>query len=164
MFRAEAKILEPRGLGPWRREQRRKGLRVVATNGCFDLLHSGHVRYLEAARNLGDLLLVGLNGDQSVRTLKGPGRPVRQERDRALVLASLGCVDAVCVFAETRARRFLSEAAPDIYAKGGDYSLDSLDPGEREQVESQGGLIRMLPLVEGESTTSLIRKLQSGGQ
>src|SRR5881628_1543093 len=106
---------------------RGSGKTLVATNGCFDLLHVGHVRYLQAARALGDVLAVGLNGDDSVRELKGLGRPVNTERDRAEILASLECVNFVTIFSEPRATRFLSAAHPVIYAKGGDYTSENLN-------------------------------------
>src|SRR5439155_18155857 len=111
---------------------RATGKRIVATNGCFDLLHVGHIRYLSAARALGDALIVGINGDESVRELKGRGRPVNNQNDRAEIIAALGCVDLVAIFPELRATRFLELAAPDIYVKGGDYNADTLNSDERE--------------------------------
>jgi len=155
------KILAWSELPRWREAQRQAGRRVVVTNGCFDLLHAGHVTYLEAARALGDVLLVGLNSDASVRALKGPDRPVNPETDRATVLAALESVSAVCVFNERDATRFLSLARPDIYVKGGDYRLETLNPDERRVVESVGGRIVLLPLVPGRSTTELLRRLRS---
>jgi rfaE bifunctional protein nucleotidyltransferase chain/domain len=146
-------------LAVWRAQLRAAGQRLVVTNGCFDLLHVGHVTYLETARRLGDCLLVGVNGDASVRTLKGAGRPLNSEHDRALVLAALRCVDAVFVFPEVRAVRFLEAAQPDIYAKGGDYTLDTLDQGERRAVEACGGRIELIPFVPGKSTTGLIQRM-----
>src|SRR6185436_387277 len=119
-------ILPAAALGEWRKKLREQRQRLVVTNGCFDLLHAGHVSYLEAARNCGDALLVGLNGDASVRSLKGEGRPLNPETDRAVVLAALANVDAVCVFPEIRATRFLELARPDVYVKGGDYTLDTM--------------------------------------
>src|SRR3989440_3966289 len=106
---------------------RAAGKKIVATNGCFDLLHVGHIRYLNAARALGDALIVGINGDQSVRELKGAGRPVNSERDRAEIVAALECVDLVAIFPDVRATRFLELAAPDVYAKGGDYDQDTMN-------------------------------------
>ena len=108
-------------------ELRAAGKKLVATNGCFDLLHLGHVRYLEAARARGDILIVGVNGDQSVRQLKGPGRPLNDERTRAEVLAALECVDVVTIFPEVRATRFIEAVRPAIYVKGGDYSSETLN-------------------------------------
>jgi rfaE bifunctional protein nucleotidyltransferase chain/domain len=130
------------------------------TNGCFDLLHLGHVSYLEAARNQGDALLVGVNSDASVRDLKGPGRPLNSEQDRALVLAALEAVDAVCVFGESTATQFLLRTQPDLWVKGGDYTLDSLNQDERRAVEKGGGKIVILPFVEGKSTTRLVERIQ----
>ena len=146
-------------LPAWRADIRRRGQRLVVTNGCFDLLHPGHVTYLETARNQGDLLLVGLNGNNSVRQLKGPNRPVNDEQDRALVLAALESVNAVCIFAEQTATRFLSQAQPDLYAKGGDYTLETINQDERRIVEQNAGRIIIIPLVPGKSTTDLLRKI-----
>lgn len=131
------------------------------TNGCFDILHVGHIRYLHSARMEGDLLLVGLNGDESIRQLKGEGRPVNPESDRALLLAALECVDAVCIFPEKRATRFLSQSKPDIYVKGGDYTLETLDPDERITVESAEGRIVFIPFVNNRSTSNLINKIRT---
>lgn len=154
------KILPAAGLPAWREALRRSGRRLVVTNGCFDLLHAGHVDYLEAARARGDALLVGLNGDESVRQLKGPSRPLNPEGDRARVLAALGCVDAVCVFPEVRAVRFLDAAQPDIYVKGGDYTLETINQDERRAVESHGGRIEFQAFLPGRSTTGLMDKIQ----
>ena len=156
------KILSGDQLGSWREQARQAGRKLVVTNGCFDLLHVGHVAYLESARAQGDLLLVGVNGDQAVRQLKGDGRPLNPEQDRAAVVAALGCVDAVCVFPERRATQFLELARPDIYVKGGDYTLETLDPEERKVVEQAGGRIVLLPWVPGKSTTGLIARMAGG--
>lgn len=156
---SSAKIIPLAGLPAWREGIRRGGRRLVVTNGCFDLLHAGHVAYLESARREGDLLLVGLNGDDSVRQLKGASRPLNPEADRARVLAALGCVDAVAVFPEKRATGFLSLAQPDIYVKGGDYTLDTIDQDERRAVESGGGRIAFIPFLPGRSTTGLVEKI-----
>src|SRR5260370_6491132 len=121
------KILDIDELAQRARQLRARGERLVATNGCFDLLHVDHVRYLHAARALGDALAVGLNGDQSVRELKGIGRPVNNESDRAEVLAALECVDFVTIFPEKRATRFIEAARPAIYVKGGAYNSDTLN-------------------------------------
>jgi D-glycero-beta-D-manno-heptose 1-phosphate adenylyltransferase len=152
----KAKIVPYADLAVWR-----KGVKgtLVVTNGCFDILHLGHVTYLETARNLGDLLLVGVNSDDAVRGLKGEGRPINSEDDRAAVLAALQSVDAVCIFPDVRATNFLRAARPDIYVKGGDYTLDTLDQDERRAVESLGGKIHLIPFVPGKSTTSLLRKI-----
>jgi rfaE bifunctional protein nucleotidyltransferase chain/domain len=131
----------------------------VVTNGCFDILHAGHVAYLEKARSLGKYLAVGLNGDASVRALKGEGRPINTEQDRARVLAALECVDRVVIFPDPRATAFLEISRPHVYVKGGDYSVESLHPPEREAVEAAGGKIVILPLVEGHSTTETIKRI-----
>jgi len=135
------------------------GRKLVVTNGCFDLLHLGHVTYLETARNQGDALLVGVNGDDAVRTLKGPDRPVNIESDRAAVLAALQSTDGVCIFAESTATRFLAAAQPDVYVKGGDYTLDTLNKDERRAVEQGGGRIVIIPFVPDKSTTALLKKI-----
>ena len=146
-------------LPAWRDAVRARGQKLVVTNGCFDILHLGHVTYLEAARNLGDALLVGVNSDDAVRTLKGAGRPVNSEDDRAAVLAALGSVDGVCLFAEATATRFLALAQPDIYVKGGDYTLETINQDERQAVERAGGRVQILPIVPGKSTTALLQKI-----
>ena len=153
------KILSLEGLPSWRGALRSRGKTLAVTNGCFDLLHVGHVTYLEAAREQADVLLVGLNSDASVRQLKGDGRPVNTENDRAAVLAALLSVDAVCIFTELRATHFLSLARPDIYVKGGDFSVDQLPQEERDVVASFGGRIVTLGLVAGRSTTALLKKI-----
>ncbi len=137
---------------------------LVFTNGCFDVLHAGHVRYLEGARQLGAALVVGLNGDDSVRQLKGAGRPVNSEADRAEVLAALRCVDAVVIFPEERATRLIEALRPDIYAKGGDYTVESLNPEERAALEAAGCSIQFLPMVEGKSTTVTLARLRKVSQ
>ena len=157
---SESKILDASTLPAWRAGLRAAGRRLVVTNGCFDLLHPGHVTYLESARALGDALLIGLNGDDSVRQLKGPSRPLNTESDRARVIAALGCVDAVCIFSEMRATRFLGWVQPDIYVKGGDYTLETIDQNERRAVEEGGGRISFLAFVPGKSTTGLLEKIQ----
>jgi D-glycero-beta-D-manno-heptose 1-phosphate adenylyltransferase len=136
-----------------------EGKRLVLTNGCFDLLHVGHVRYLQAARALGDALAVALNSDASVRALKGEGRPINPEDDRAEVLAALECVDYVALFSEMRATRFLETVNPAIYVKGGDYTLETLDREERAALEKIGVEIKILPLQPGYSTSRLISRL-----
>ena len=132
--------------------------RLVLTNGCFDLLHTGHVRYLQQAHELGDALLVAVNSDRSVRELKGPERPLNNELDRAEVLAALRCVDHVTIFDGMRATEVIRSLRPAIYAKGGDYTLETLDPGERAALEEVGAEIRLLPLVPDRSTTGLLER------
>ena len=136
----------------------KRGRKLVFTNGCFDLLHVGHVRYLQQARALGDALLVALNGDSSVRALKGPSRPVNGEHDRAEVIASLACVDYVTIFHTERVTELVRIIRPQVYAKGGDYTVDSLDPGERAALQEVGAEIRILPLVPGKSTTAILER------
>jgi rfaE bifunctional protein nucleotidyltransferase chain/domain len=140
-----------------------QGRRLVFTNGCFDLLHVGHVRYLQAARALGDALVVAVNGDASVRALKGPTRPVNAEQDRAEVLAALACVDFVVLFDTERVTELVREIRPHLYAKGGDYTVASLDPGERAALEEVGAEIRILPLVPGKSTTGTLERMTGEG-
>lgn len=153
------KLISWDSLPAWRADVRARGKRLVVTNGCFDILHLGHVTYLESARNFGDMLLVGVNADHSIQQLKGPGRPVNNETDRAAVLAALQSVDGVCIFAEKAATRFLSAAQPDIYVKGGDYTLETLNQDERRTVEQAGGKIVLIPFVPGKSTTALLEKI-----
>ena len=153
------KILSWETLPSWRASVRDQWKKLVVTNGCFDLLHVGHIIYLESARQQGDLLLVGLNGDASVRDLKGPKRPLNCESDRALVLAALESVSAVCIFSEPTATRFLSAAQPDVYVKGGDYTLDTLNRDERRAVEDAGGRIVLIPFVPGKSTSKLVEQI-----
>lgn len=160
---ARDKILTLERLPEWREAVRRRGAKLVVTNGCFDLLHAGHVTYLEQARERGDLLLVGLNGDQSVRQLKGPERPYHREADRALLLAALAAVDAVCIFPQVEATEFLKRAAPDIYVKGGDYTPETLNPHEVEAVGQAGGKIVIVPLVPGLSSSAVITKIRASG-
>ena len=137
----------------------RKGdKRVVFTNGCFDILHAGHVRYLQKARELGDCLVLGLNSDASVRRLKGPGRPVNNENDRAEVIGALKSVDYVTIFDEPTASELIALVKPAVYAKGGDYTLDTLP--EAKIVQSYGGEVAFIDLVEGRSTTNIIEKIK----
>ena len=134
------------------------GKSLVFTNGCFDILHVGHVRYLHQARALGDALVIAVNGDASVRALKGPSRPINSELDRAEVLAALACVDFVVLFHTERVTDIVREIRPHIYAKGGDYTVATLDPGERGALEEAGTKIEILPLVPGKSTTATLAK------
>lgn len=134
------------------------GKRVVLTNGCFDILHAGHVEYLERARELGDLLVVAINSDRSVRELKGPTRPVNSESDRARVISALRCVDFVTIFDSLRVTAVIEAIKPAVYAKGGDYTIATLDAGEREAMIACGTEIAILPLVPGRSTTAILAK------
>ncbi len=158
-----AKVLSAEALRAARDRLNARGGRLVFTNGCFDLLHVGHVRYLQAARALGDALAVGLNADASVRVLKGPGRPLNTEADRAEILAALACVDFVTIFAEPRAARLLAAVRPHLYVKGGDYTLETMNTEERATLEAAGAEIRFVPLVPGRSTTGLIEGLRAKG-
>ncbi len=130
---------------------------VVFTNGCFDLLHRGHVEYLTAARQLGDRLIIGLNTDASVRRLKGPARPVTTELDRAIVLAGLSCVDAITFFDEDTPRALISLLLPDVLVKGGDYRPQ--DIVGKSEVEAAGGRVVVLPYIEGKSTTDILQRV-----
>ena len=143
-----------------RERLRSGGKRLVFTNGVFDLLHVGHVRYLAEARALGDALVVAINSDRTVRELKGPNRPVFNQAERAEILAALRVVDYVVVFDDVSPRSLIAELLPDVLVKGGDYDLDQIHG--REEVEAAGGNVISLPFVEGASTTSLIQKMSRG--
>ncbi len=156
---SEKMILNGEGLRRTRARLRAEGRRLVFTNGCFDILHVGHVRYLQQARALGDALVVAINSDRSVRGLKGEGRPVMNEAERAEMLAALACVDFVTVFDEDSPRRLIAELLPDVLVKGGDYALAEIHG--REEVEAAGGRVVALPYVEGASTTGIIEKMKS---
>lgn len=142
--------------------EKQKGKTVVLTNGCFDILHAGHVRYLAAARAVGDCLVLGLNSDSSVRALKGPSRPINSELDRAEVIDGLRSVDYVVIFDETTAEALVRDVRPDYYAKGGDYSLDSLP--EAKAVAECGGKVVFLPFVQGKSSTNIIQKIEQNAK
>ncbi len=140
--------------------EKRNGRRVVFTNGCFDLLHPGHIRSLELARALGDVLIVGLNSDASVRQLKGEGRPILPERERAEILAALESVDAVVIFDDLTPREVITRLLPDILVKGGDWPGDQIVG--REEVEAAGGRVVSVPVVPGYSTSAILRKIREG--
>ena len=154
-----AKVVDLEQLSDRCDKLRAAGKKLVATNGCFDLLHVGHVRYLQAARALGDFLAVGLNGDRSVRELKGNGRPVTTESDRAEVLAALQCVDLVTIFPQIRATQFIAAIRPAIYVKGGDYSSETLNEEERAMLKEIGAEVRLIPFEAGYSTSRLIEQI-----
>jgi rfaE bifunctional protein nucleotidyltransferase chain/domain len=137
---------------------RRAGRKIVFTNGCFDLLHAGHVRYLNEARGLGDVLVVGLNGDASVRRLKGEGRPAVPELERAELLAALAAVDAVVLFHEDTPLALVQALSPDVLVKGGDWSVENIVGGDH--VRGRGGEVRSLPVLPGRSTTTLLARLR----
>jgi D-beta-D-heptose 7-phosphate kinase/D-beta-D-heptose 1-phosphate adenosyltransferase len=141
--------------------EKRNGLHTVFTNGCFDLLHPGHIQSLEQARALGDALIVGLNGDASVRELKGPGRPILPELERAEILAALECVDAVVIFQELTPRETIAALLPDVLVKGGDWAGDQIIG--REEVEAAGGRVVSVPVVPGHSTTAILEKMRAAG-
>ena len=136
---------------------REAGQKVVFTNGCFDILHAGHVRYLQEARAQGDCLVLGLNSDESVRRLKGPTRPINSELDRAEVVGALKSVDYVVLFGEQTAENLIAKVRPAVYVKGGDYTLDTLP--EAKIVQSYGGSVHFVKMVEGRSTTNVIKKI-----
>lgn len=155
-----AKILTSPQLVPILDQARAQRKRIVFTNGCFDLMHVGHTRYLQAAKQLGDLLVVGVNSDASVRSLnKAPDRPIVNETQRAEVLAALGCVDYVVIFAEPDPLNLITALQPDVLVKGGDWAVDRIVG--RDVVERRGGIVRTIPLVPGMSTTALIQRIRS---
>lgn len=139
---------------------RRQGNKIVFTNGCFDIIHAGHVRYLTAAKNFGDVLIVGLNTDESVRKLKGASRPINNQAARAEVLLGLKAVDHVIYFGEATAENLIGEVKPAVYVKGGDYTLETLP--EAKIVQSYGGRVELVNLVAGHSTTNIVEKILTG--
>ncbi|MFN7917575.1 MAG: D-glycero-beta-D-manno-heptose 1-phosphate adenylyltransferase [Vicinamibacterales bacterium] len=141
-------------------QARESGRRVVFTNGVFDLLHPGHVRYLRQARDLGDLLIMGINSDASVRRNKGPDRPITPESERAEVLAALECVDAVTVFDEDTPFAIISDIQPDVLVKGADWAHDAIVG--RDVVEARGGRVVRVPVEQGHSTTSIVSRIRTG--
>jgi rfaE bifunctional protein nucleotidyltransferase chain/domain len=152
------KVISIEELCAERARLREAGRRLVFTNGCFDVLHVGHVRYLTGARSLGDALVVAINSDRTVRELKGAGRPIMNEEERAEMLAALRAVDYVTVFDDVSPRSLIAEVLPDILVKGGDYALDEIHG--REEVERAGGRVVPLPFVEGTSTTGIIERIK----
>ena len=136
-----------------------KNKKVVFTNGCFDILHVGHVRYLTTAKTFGDVLIVGLNTDESVKKLKGESRPINNQADRAEVLLGLKAVDYVVFFGENTAENLIAELKPDVYVKGGDYTLETLP--EAKIVQGYGGRVELVNLVAGKSTTNIIEKISA---
>lgn len=142
-----------------RDEMDAKGMKLAMTNGCFDFVHAGHNYFLSNAAKLGDKLIVFLNGEESVKALKGPTRPIQGDLERAYNLAALESVDYVCVFHTPRLDAEIAKVRPHVYAKAGDYSIETLDRGEREQLEKAGSRIEFLPFLEGFSTTGLIKKI-----
>ena len=138
--------------------RKQRPIQIAFTNGCFDILHRGHVEYLEKAKEKADVLIVGLNSDESVRLLKGEGRPYVSEGDRAFILSRLEAVDIVCIFTEETPLELIKKAQPDVLIKGGDYTVDTIVG--REIVESSGGKVLTIPLVTGRSTTSILNKIK----
>ena len=153
------KILSPEKMLGERKRLRAAGVRLVFTNGVFDLLHVGHVRYLAQASALGDALVVAINSDRTVRELKGPNRPVFDQSERAEILAALRHVDYVTIFDDVSPRSLIAKLLPDVLVKGGDYRLDEIHG--REEVEGAGGKVISLPFVEGASTTTLIERIRN---
>ena len=153
--------LDPDRLAEFVRQARADGRRIVFTNGVFDLLHPGHVRYLQAARAHGDLLIVGLNSDASVRRNKGPERPINPETERAEVLAALACVDAVSIFDDETPADIIRRVQPDVLVKGADWPADQIVG--RDTVEARGGKVILEPVEQGYSTTALVKRIQSSG-
>jgi rfaE bifunctional protein nucleotidyltransferase chain/domain len=154
------KIVDAEELRAIADEMRGRGRKLVLTNGCFDLLHVGHVRYLAAARALGDSLAVAINGDESVRELKGEGRPLNREADRAEVVAALESVNYVVIFDEVRAAQLFEKVRPEVYVKGGDYTRETLNAEERSALENVGAEIKILPFEKGYSTSRLFESVK----
>ena len=151
--------IDTKDIGTFCEVLRKGGQKVVFTNGCFDILHAGHVTYLEKARSFGDCLVLGLNTDASVRRLKGSERPINNEQDRAEVVGALRSVDYVVLFGERTAETLIAKVKPDVYAKGGDYTLDTLP--EAKIVQSYGGRVEFIDLVAGRSTSNVIEKIKA---
>lgn len=160
---ANPKLFTLDAAAAWREQLRAEQRRVVLTNGVFDLLHTGHLYFLQEARRRGDALCIALNGDAGVRQLKGPNRPVQSELERAYALAALEAVSAIVIFPAARLVREIEVLRPDVYCKAGDYTLETLDPGERAALEKAGTRIEFPPYLDGFSTTSLIAKINAAG-
>jgi len=148
----------------WREQLRREGRSVVLTNGVFDLLHTGHLYYLKKARELGEVLVIALNADASVRALKGPSRPVQDEFQRAYALGALACIDGIVIFREPRLTAEIRALQPDVYCKAGDYTLEKLNAEERTALQAVGARIEFLPFLPGFSTTNLIARIKAAGE
>ena len=161
MIKIDSKIKTISEAKIWRAQLEKNNLKLAFTNGCFDILHRGHVEYLYNARLQGDKLVIALNSDVSVQSLKGPGRPINSEYDRALIIASLFFVDAVVIFNNTRCNKIISELSPDIYVKGGDYNVDNIDESEKKALLEAGSKMAFISLTEGYSTTSVIKKAKN---
>lgn len=151
------RVMSRKNLIEIRRRLKRAGKRVVFTNGTFDILHRGHVEYLQAARRMGDVLIVGLNTDASIRRIKGDKRPINPNRDRAAVLSALGCVDFVCMFGDNTPQRLINALIPDVLVKGADWSANAIVG--KDVVEAHGGCVRRIRLTQGRSTTNVIQRI-----
>lgn len=151
-------IIPESDIEAWCEQLREKNKKIIFTNGCFDILHAGHVRYLESAKACGDYLVIGLNSDASVRALKGEARPINSEEDRAEVIGALRAVDDVVIFGDETAENLIAKVRPDVYVKGGDYTLETLP--EAKIVLSYGGKIEFIPLVSGRSSSNIINKIK----
>ena len=158
---APSRVMAPDMVSAFVGRERAAGRRIVFTNGVFDLLHPGHVRYLQDARALGDLLVVGINADESVRRNKGPTRPINPQHERAEVLAALACVDAVVIFSEDTPAEIIRLVQPDVLVKGADWAADAIVG--RDTVEACGGQVVRIPVEEGYSTTAIIERVRQGG-
>ncbi len=158
----KGRVLDPESLDRFVRDARANGARIVFTNGVFDILHPGHLRYLQAARGHGDLLIVGLNSDASVRRNKGPERPINPEHERAEVLAALTCVDAVSIFADDTPARIIRRVQPDVLVKGADWPADQIVG--RDTVEARGGKVILEAVERGYSTTTIIERIRAAAR
>jgi rfaE bifunctional protein nucleotidyltransferase chain/domain len=161
-MRSLRKLIEYEQLAAWRDGLSNEDRPLVATNGCFDMLHPGHLFLLEEARQFGKTLVVGVTGDAAIRALKGPARPVMPERDRVLMLCNLEAVSRVCVFPEVNAVAFLKRCRPDIYIKGGDYTFETLNQEERRLLEQNGVRIEIVPRFENQSSSEILRRIRNG--
>ena len=150
-------VVDRKNIIPLIKDLKKQGLKIVTTNGCFDILHIGHLRYLKKAKSFGDILVVALNSDSSTKALKGDSRPINNQNDRAELLANLNCVDIVVIFDEISPKKLLVEIAPDIHTKGADYTIDTLP--EAKAIIKAGGKIEFIEFVEGKSTTNTINKI-----
>ncbi len=162
LFSEEKKILTLEEAKKIIDDCKRKGKKIIWTNGCFDLLHIGHLKYLQEAKRLGDLLIIGLNSDASVKKLKGPERPIQSQDERAEILSSLEFVDYIIIFPEQSVEKYLLELKPNIYVKGGDYNPETINQEERKVILSYDGEIKFIPFVEGKSTSKIIERIKNG--
>lgn len=145
-------------------KERKNNKKIVWTNGCFDILHAGHVRYLKQAKEQGDILILGLNSDSSVRKLKGEGRPFQNQDDRAEILSEFPFIDYIMIFDEPNVEKYLKTLKPDVYVKGGDYSIDNIDQNERKIIESYGGKIVLINVGKDSHTSEIIKQMKQNGK